>query len=87
MMTWQHWISFKNWVQRFTESNDEKLLINADGIKPVAGEINCGESGLSIRMFTPIAALSQQQIVINGTGSLLKRPMDFFDEIFPQAGY
>ena len=47
------------------------------------GSINCGESGLSIRMFTPIAALSDQQIIINGTGSLLKRPMDFFDEIFP----
>ncbi len=48
------------------------------------GGINCGESGLSIRMFTPIAALSNQSITINGTGSLLKRPMDFFDEIFPQ---
>jgi len=49
-----------------------------------AESINCGESGLSIRMFTPIAALSKQAITINGTGSLLKRPMNFFDEIFPQ---
>lgn len=46
--------------------------------------INCGESGLSIRMFTPIVALSNQSITINGTGSLLTRPMDFFDEILPQ---
>ncbi len=45
--------------------------------------INCGESGLSIRMFTPIVALSNQSITINGTGSLLTRPMDFFDEILP----
>lgn len=50
------------------------------------GAINCGESGLSIRMFTPIAALSSQQIAINGSGSLVKRPMNFFDEIFPQLG-
>ncbi len=49
-------------------------------------DINCGESGLSIRMFTPIAALSNQPIIINGEGSLLKRPMNFFDEIFPQLG-
>ncbi len=49
-------------------------------------EINCGESGLSIRMFTPIAALSNQSITINGTGSLVKRPMNFFDEIFPKLG-
>ena len=48
--------------------------------------INCGESGLGIRMFAPIAALSPQQIVINGTGSLLTRPMNFFDAIFPQLG-
>ncbi len=46
--------------------------------------IDCGESGLSIRMFTPIVALCNQLITINGTGSLLTRPMDFFDEILPQ---
>jgi 3-phosphoshikimate 1-carboxyvinyltransferase len=46
--------------------------------------INCGESGLSIRMFTPIIALSGKEITINGEGSLLNRPMDFFDEILPQ---
>lgn len=60
------------------------IEINAQGLKPVSPDINCGESGLSIRMFTPIAALSSQQITINGSGSLVKRPMDFFDQIFPQ---
>ena len=50
------------------------------------GFLNCGESGLGIRMFTPIAALSEKEITISGTGSLLTRPMDFFDEIFPQLG-
>jgi 3-phosphoshikimate 1-carboxyvinyltransferase len=48
--------------------------------------INCGESGLGIRMFTPLVALSNKQITINGEGSLLTRPMDFFDAIFPQLG-
>ncbi|MEO6722002.1 MAG: 3-phosphoshikimate 1-carboxyvinyltransferase, partial [Ferruginibacter sp.] len=48
--------------------------------------INCGESGLGIRMFAPVAALSSQQITINGTGSLLTRPMNFFDAIFPKLG-
>lgn len=46
--------------------------------------INCGESGLSLRMFTPIAALFDQQVNITGSGSLLNRPADFFDEVFPQ---
>jgi 3-phosphoshikimate 1-carboxyvinyltransferase len=48
--------------------------------------INCGESGLSIRMFSPIAALSSSTINIIGEGSLQKRPMGFFDKIFPQLG-
>jgi 3-phosphoshikimate 1-carboxyvinyltransferase len=49
-------------------------------------QINCGESGLSIRMFTPIAALASSTIEIIGQGSLLTRPMNFFDEIFPELG-
>jgi 3-phosphoshikimate 1-carboxyvinyltransferase len=66
------------------ETAEGTIEITSTGIHPVSGEMNCGESGLSIRMFTPIAALSDKSVTINGTGSLLKRPMDFFDEIFPQ---
>jgi len=64
--------------------NNEALLINSKGVNPVSTEINCGESGLSIRMFTPLVALSEKQITINGSGSLALRPMDFFDEVLPQ---
>ena len=63
-----------------------ELIINNNGIHAIADEINCGESGLSIRMFTPIIALSDRQVTINGEGSLLNRPMDFFDETLPQLG-
>ena len=49
-------------------------------------EVNCGESGLGLRMFAPIIALSGRTIRVKGEGSLLKRPMDFFDEVFPQLG-
>lgn len=66
--------------------NNEELIINSSGINPASNEINCGESGLGIRMFTPLVALSDKEITINGTGSLLTRPMDFFDEIFPMLG-
>lgn len=50
------------------------------------GNLNCGESGLGVRMFTPIATLTSSKKTINGEGSLLNRPMHFFDEIFPQLG-
>jgi 3-phosphoshikimate 1-carboxyvinyltransferase len=62
------------------------LQIESRGVRAVSEELNCGESGLGVRMFTPIAALSDQPLRINGTGSLLSRPMNFFDEIFPSLG-
>ena len=64
----------------------ESIKVISKGVNPVGPEMNCGESGLGIRMFTPIAAISSQSITINGKGSLVKRPMHFFDEIFPSLG-
>jgi 3-phosphoshikimate 1-carboxyvinyltransferase len=65
-------------------SADNYITVASKGVQPAGNEMNCGESGLGIRMFTPIAALSSNPIRINGTGSLLTRPMNFFDDIFPQ---
>lgn len=65
-------------------STKNQVTIASKGIQPAGTEMNCGESGLGIRMFAPIAALSKNPVIINGTGSLLSRPMNFFDEIFPQ---
>lgn len=69
-------VSFKN----------ELLEIESHGVKPVEEAIHCGESGLSIRMFTPLVALSDRDITISGSGSLVTRPMNFFDEILPLIG-
>jgi 3-phosphoshikimate 1-carboxyvinyltransferase len=65
---------------------DKSLLIESSGTIAPAGAINVGESGLGIRMFTPLAALSGQAIALNGSGSLLTRPMGFFDTVLPQLG-
>jgi 3-phosphoshikimate 1-carboxyvinyltransferase len=68
------------------KSGSGKLEIESNGIMPAGNEINCGESGLGVRMFTPLAALCNEEITIRGSGSLLKRPMHFFDDILPQLG-
>lgn len=67
-----------------TELVDGDWQVDSNGIDPVASKVNCGESGLSIRMFASIAALSEKEISIVGEGSLLTRPMDFFDKVFPK---
>lgn len=65
---------------------DGSLAITSNGVDPNSGSVNCGEAGLGIRMFTPVISLSNKTITINGEGSLLTRPMDFFDEVLPQLG-
>lgn len=71
-----------------THIDGESLAIISSGnIKVKPGTVlDCGESGLSLRMFTPIAALSDQEILISVKGSLAKRPANFFEEILPQLG-
>ena len=68
------------------EMRDNNQVIVERGNDEKKDEINCGESGLSIRMFVPIIALNKKSIIVNGEGSLLSRPMDFFDEVLPQLG-
>lgn len=65
---------------------NDQLVVESNGVQPVEDTIHCGESGLSIRMFTPLVALSDRSITITGSGSLVTRPMDFFDAILPLIG-
>lgn len=65
-----------------TEGNT--IIVDSNGVAPVADTIDCHESGLSIRMFTSVAALASRTISVVGSGSLSKRPMNFFDDVLPQ---
>jgi 3-phosphoshikimate 1-carboxyvinyltransferase len=61
-------------------------VIESEGIHSVSATLNCRESGLGIRMFTPLAALGSQEITITGEGSLVDRPMNVLIDILPQLG-
>lgn len=70
---------------KVSRQDDGSLLVDSSETQAAkALQINFGESGLGIRMFTPIAALNKFPVKITGEGSLLSRPMDFFDEVLPQ---
>ncbi|RTL55071.1 MAG: 3-phosphoshikimate 1-carboxyvinyltransferase [Sphingobacteriales bacterium] len=66
------------------QNENNRLIIASKGIHANTHQMNCGESGLGIRMFTPLIALNTTAISITGEGSLLQRPMNFFHEILPQ---
>ena len=48
--------------------------------------VQCGESGLCMRMFAPIVALLPNPVVITGKGSLLNRPTNMIAEALSQLG-
>jgi 3-phosphoshikimate 1-carboxyvinyltransferase len=43
--------------------------------------INCGESGLCMRMFTPIAGLTPYKFIVEASGSLCSRPMETLEAL------
>lgn len=68
------------------EKADHSLVVKSSGIHAREQTVHCGESGLGIRMFTPLVAMNTGEITITGEGSLVSRPMDFFDSVLPQLG-
>jgi 3-phosphoshikimate 1-carboxyvinyltransferase len=71
---------------KMTNGFGERIIVQSTGKISNAKAIQCDESGLSARLFTPIAALSANEVLIEGKGSLLQRPMNAFQEILPQLG-
>ncbi len=67
------------------EPEPDKLKITgSDTLKE--NKLNCGESGLAIRMFSPIAALYSSKITMVGSTSLRKRPMNMIEQALNQLG-
>lgn len=48
--------------------------------------INCGEAGLSTRMFSAVSAVLYQNVEVYGSGSILMRPMDMVIDALTQLG-
>ncbi|MCF6183589.1 MAG: 3-phosphoshikimate 1-carboxyvinyltransferase [Bacteroidales bacterium] len=62
-----------------------KIIIRP-GKNKISNTINCRESGLSVRMFSPITALFGKTVTIKGTGSLKKRPINEIQAALTQLG-
>lgn len=69
-----------------TVSVDGEVVTITGDLKPKSLELNCGEAGLGIRMFTPIASLWNEKITLHGEGSLKVRPVDVLENPLRQLG-
>lgn len=65
---------------------DDSTLAVRGGFAPKNNVLQVGESGLSTRLFTPIASLATEPIVIDGRGTLLHRPMTMMIEPLRHLG-
>jgi len=69
-----------------TVTKDEDYIIINPSNKLNNSVWNVGESGLSARMFAPVAGLYKEDITIAGEGSILKRPMNTVVEALEKLG-
>lgn len=68
-------------------SMENRLVIRGINMEQLGSrQLNIGESGLASRMLTPLMALAHEPITITGHGSILQRPMDFFEVTLPKLG-
>jgi 3-phosphoshikimate 1-carboxyvinyltransferase len=80
-------IAAKNIIENLgatIKENNRNLTIISDGLNLKALSFSAGESGLSVRMFSPILALSNKEIIFTGEGSLKTRPIQIIDDALSQ---
>ena len=65
---------------------DASTLVIRGGLRPRGDRLHVGESGLATRLFTPVAALCEASIRIEGEGSILDRPMRMMVEPLRSLG-
>ena len=71
-------------VTNSVESIEDDTFINGLNPAEIPGKnYSIGESGLATRMLTPILANSKNALSLTGKGSILTRPMHFFNSILP----
>ncbi|HNQ80864.1 MAG: 3-phosphoshikimate 1-carboxyvinyltransferase [Acidobacteria bacterium] len=56
------------------------------GFNPRMPDIDCGEAGLCLRLFSAVAALSSRAIVLSARGSLRQRPMGMIEAPLRRLG-
>ncbi len=67
------------------EKYDDKIVVNGvKRIKHVTKEIDCNESGSTLRFLIPLFSLANKPITFTGAPSLIKRPQSIYEDIFKE---
>lgn len=66
-------------------SEKDGIVISREN-EPESRVLDCGESGLALRMFAPVASLWSEKFLLTGTGSLMRRPVFMMEMPFRDLG-
>lgn len=65
--------------------NNRSIIVDGtSAFKVKKNEINCIESGSTLRFLIPIFSLSEEEILFTGQGKLVERPLDEYYRIFEE---
>lgn len=65
------------------EKNNNDLVIKGNGdLEIINSNINCEESGSTLRFLIPLVSLMSKSVTFEGKGKLVERPLDPYYEIF-----
>lgn len=66
--------------------NSLEIIGNGGNINPATTQIDCGESGSTLRFLIPLFSLSNQRITFIGHNRLMKRPQEIYRKLFEEQG-
>ena len=75
--------AFRNLGATITHKDDTLII---EGLKDfenrISNRINCDECGSTLRFIIPILGMFKKEFIIEGSPSLLSRPLDIYEEIY-----
>ena len=69
---------------KFTKQSDKLIVEGTKKLKLKRKEVDCNESGSTIRFLIPIFSLTNKEVHFTGKESLIQRPQSIYKKIFDQ---
>lgn len=71
---------------KFTKEANKLTIEGPKHLKYSHNEVNCNESGSTLRFLIPIFSLTNEKVTFIGKESLIKRPQTIYEDIFSSDG-
>ena len=77
----------ENWGAKINrEESSLEIIGNGGKVVPKDKYVQCNESGSTIRFLIPIGITSENELIFDGKGKLVDRPLDSYYRIFDKQG-